>query len=440
MNRIAKGVSLLFVSGILASILIQDYTEVLPLGLFNTERGPYVQLANACLIVISAIFLVLTAEALWGASWRMAGIFRGGLFLVLLTELLLGGVDRFLVSQNPLSSLGGLYYEKRTARGTSVILEKPHAGSTLGFRTDHPYKPVPDHYRILFLGDSYTEGSGRSRDCNYPNVVEHVLRSRRGDIEVMNAGVAGYGPVDALNLLRFLREEGYRFDALLYNLFTENDFTDNLPETDRHVVGGVIFRFPHSWFLRTFHPLNSYLFRYALVLWRVGTLSTEERKQFSREAGPCVFSEEPYREISPLLGELIRQRLAGSQRVVRSRVAQQAFIGAVQAMKAEADKMGIPFLIVVFPDRVIADSEIQTRLNIGPDQLDPINSLHALVYQAAPNVPIIEVADTLRGRSGMYRVGDTHLSDLGNKIAGEYVGDKLVGLLATMHLEKTSQR
>jgi hypothetical protein len=126
--------------------------------------------------------------------------------------------------------------------------------------------------------------------------------------------------------------------------------------------------------------------------------------------------------------------------VARSRDAQQEFIGAVKAMKAEADKMGIPFIIVVFPDRVIADSEIQNRLNIGPDQLDPINSLHALVYQAAPNVPIIEVADTLRGRSGMYRVGDTHLSDLGNKIAGEYVGDKLVGLLATMHLEKTSQR
>jgi hypothetical protein len=34
----------------------------------------------------------------------------------------------------------------------------------------------------------------------------------------------------------------------------------------------------------------------------------------------------------------------------------------------------------------------------------------------------------------MYRMGDTHLSDLGNKIAGEYVGEKLVGLLRTTGL------
>jgi len=82
MNRIAKAVSLLLISVILASILIQDYTDVLPLGLFNAERGPYDQLTNACLIVISAIFVVLAAEALWGASWRMAEIIRGGLFLI----------------------------------------------------------------------------------------------------------------------------------------------------------------------------------------------------------------------------------------------------------------------------------------------------------------------------------------------------------------------
>ena len=431
-----RGGSLLFVAAILASIIVQDYTDVLPLGLVNTAREPYTQLANACLIVTSAIFVTLIAETCCGGRWRLAGAMRGGLFLFMASELLLCGLDRLLVSQNPQSSLGGPYYEKRTARGTWVFLKKAHAGSTLGFRADHPYNRVPDHRRILFLGDSYTEGSGRSRACNYPSVVENMLRNQLGDVEVMNAGVSGYGPVDALNLLGLLREEGYRFDALIYNLFTENDFTDNLPDTDRRIVGGVIFRVPRSWFLRTFHPLHSYLFRYALVVWRMGTFSTEEWRKFSLESGNCIFSEASHGEVSPSLGELIRQRLAGSQRVAQSKRAQQEFIRAIAAMKTEADKLRIPFIAVVFPDRVVADSELRVRLNLDAKQLVSLNSLHALVYQAVPSTPIIEVVEALRGYSDVYRVGDTHLSDLGNKVAGEYVGEKLVGLLATTTLGK----
>ncbi len=427
-----RGGSLLLIIAILTAIIIQDYTGVLPLGLFNTAREPYAQLANACLIVTCSIFLILIAEAWRGGPWRLAGALRGGLALFTVSELLLGGVDRLLVSQNPRSSLGGPYYERRTARGTWVFLKKARAGSILGFRTDHSYKLVPDHRRILFLGDSYTEGSGRSNACNYPNVVEDVLRHELGEVEVMNAGVSGYGPVDALNLLELLREQGYRFDALVYNLFTENDFTDNLPNTDRRIVGGIIFRVPRSWFLRTFHPLNSYLFRYALVVWRMSTLSTEERNQFSLGSGRCVFSEERHDEVSPSLGESIRERLAGSQRVARSKRAQQEFIGAVTAMKAEADQLRIPFIVVVFPDRVVADSTLRARLNIDAKQMAPLNSLHTLIYQALPNTPIMEVAPVLRDRSDVYRVEDTHLSDLGNKIAGEYVGEKLVELLATV--------
>jgi hypothetical protein len=426
--------SLSLVFAILLSIVIQEHTGVLPLGLFNTARESHAQLANACLIVISAIFVTLLAEAWRAGRWRLAAAMRRGLFLLVASELLIGGLDRLLVSRNAQSSLGGPYYERRTSDGTWVFLKKRHAGSPLGFRTDHPYKLVPDHRRILFLGDSYTEGSGRSSACNYPSVVEKVLRDQLLDAEVMNAGVAGYGPVDTLNLLKLLREQGYRFDALVYNLFTENDFTDSLPNTDRRIVGGMIFRVPHSWFLRTFHPLNSYLFRYALLVWRMGTLSAEEEKQFSLEAGNCIFSEKRHGEVSPALGDLIRQRLAGSQRVALSKRAQQEFINTMAAMKTEADKLRIPFIVIVFPDRVIADSELRLRLKLYAKQMAPLDSLHSLVYQALPNVPIIDVVDVLRGHPDMYRMGDTHLSDLGNKIAGEYVGEKLARLLRTTGL------
>jgi len=434
MHRIAKGGATLLLIAIATAIFIQDHTDVLPLGLLNQERDQYTYLSNTCLIVTLAILVTLSVEAWRGRQWRFANAVRGCLVFLVVGELLLFVLDRLFVSKNPQSWLGGPYYERQTARGQWVFLKKAPAGSTLGFRSDHPYKRVPDHPRILFLGDSYTEGSGRSSACNYPSVVEKVLRDRRGDAEVMNAGVAGYGPVDALNLLGLLREEGYRFDALVYNLFTENDFTDNLPETDRRIVGGIIFRSPRSWFLRTFHPLNSYLVRYGLVVWRLSTFSTEERNAISLESGDCIYSEENPTEVSPPLRELIQQRLAGSQRVAQSKRAQQEFIGAVTAMKDEADKLGIPFIIVVFPDRVVIDAELRERLNVGAEQMALLHSLHALVHQAVRDTPVLELAEALQGRPGMYRTDDTHLSDLGNKIAGYYVGEKLAERLASARL------
>ncbi len=438
MHWAERGAALLLVLAILTSIIIQDYTNFLPLGLFNTAREPYRQLANGCLILTLVIFVTLIAEIWWSERLRLAAGLRRGLFLLVASELLLGGVDRLLISQNAQGSWGGPYYERKTGHGEWVFLKKARAGSSLGFRTDHPYNLVPGHRRILFLGDSYTEGSGRSFACNYPNVVEATFRHQFGDVEVMNAGVAGYGPADALNLLGFLREEGYRFDALVYNLFTENDFTDNLPNTERRVIGGIIFRVPRSWFLRTFHPLNSHLFRYAVVAWRMSTLSVEQREQSLLPSGNCVFSEKRHRELSPSLAELIRQRLVGNQRVVESKRAQQEFIDTITVMKTEADKLSIPFVVVVFPDRVVADSELRAQLKIDANQLAPLHSLHALIYQAVPNTPMIEVLEALRGHSEMYRIDDTHLSDLGNKIAGEYVGDKLVRLFTTRSLEKSS--
>ena len=46
--------------------------------------------------------------------------------------------------------------------------------------------------RILFLGDSYTEGSGSASACNYPEVAAQELSERIGaPVEAINAGVGG---------------------------------------------------------------------------------------------------------------------------------------------------------------------------------------------------------------------------------------------------------
>ena len=142
--------------------------------------------------------------------------------------------------------------------------------------------------RLLFLGDSYTEGSGRDAACNYPEVATAALNERaRGRAasrrsSAMNAGVAGYGPEESLALLRFLREEGYRFDAVVLSIFVENDFSDDLPGTERRVVAGINFRFPRSPFLRWLHPLNTRTARYAMFLWQAARIGPLRRRRAAR--------------------------------------------------------------------------------------------------------------------------------------------------------------
>ena len=130
---------------------------------------------------------------------------------------------------------------------------------------------------MLFLGDSYTEGSGSGQACNYPDVAVHTLDSLRATqgkppFSLLNAGVAGYGPRESLALFHYLRDEGYTIDAVVLSLFTENDFTDDLPGTDRRVTGGILFRYPSSTWLRWLHPLNTHTARYAMMFARAGAM------------------------------------------------------------------------------------------------------------------------------------------------------------------------
>ncbi|WP_028324529.1 SGNH/GDSL hydrolase family protein [Desulfatirhabdium butyrativorans] len=430
MERIYRFGAYIYIIAVMIAIVVQDHTTVLPLGLFNQDRKLYALVSNLCLTVSIVMFVVLTVEFWTQRRLRIGNWIRGCLAFFIITELLVFSADRIFVSGNAKSRLGGPYYERQTSRGTWVILKKPHAGGWLASEENAKLKKVSDRFRILFLGDSYTEGSGHGKDCNYPDVVEKTIQSKFANVEVMNAGVAGYGPVDALNLLEFLEEEGYRFDLVVYNMFTENDYTDNLPQTERRVVGGMIFRFPHSWFLRTIHPTNSYLFRYVLVIWKLSTLPEEASSPISFRSGKCVFSREDSTEVSSFLKAFIRERLEGNRMVAQSERAKREVMDAISAMKACAGRLDIPFIIAVFPDRVLVDGNIRQQLHIEYDKLWPLKDLQTLLYRTFSNTPVVSVENALQGLSGMYRWDDTHLSDLGNVTAGSYVAEKLVEFLA----------
>ena len=83
----------------------------------------------------------------------------------------------------------------------------------------------PGSRRIMCLGDSFTWGWGVEAPAIYTHVLEEALEGGDTQIEVMNAGVGGYGTDQ---LLIYLREEAldYSPDLVLYQV-ARNDIRGN---------------------------------------------------------------------------------------------------------------------------------------------------------------------------------------------------------------------
>jgi hypothetical protein len=97
-----------------------------------------------------------------------------------------------------------------------------------GFRAEQEYtyeKPV-GVTRILSLGDSHTQGFECRQDKTFSSVIQQFLAKRGLKVEVINAGVSGFGTAEELV---FLENEGIRYspDVAVLGLYA-NDFDDNI--------------------------------------------------------------------------------------------------------------------------------------------------------------------------------------------------------------------
>jgi lysophospholipase L1-like esterase len=441
--RIAAGAALVGVGAAIAAIVVQDHSGALPLGLFNERAHVYRWLSNACLAVLVGAATVFALEVVRGRRLALGSLLRRVGVSLLLLEGLVFAVDLY-VSRSPHARIGGPYFERANAAGEYVFLRREHAGSAYGFRSATPLPPSPASgtLRLLFLGDSYTEGSGRGFACNYPEVVERALRARTGSaIEVMNAGVGGYGPREEAKLLRLLVGDGYRADAIVLSVFLENDVTDDLPGTDRRVIAGMNERLPHDPFLRAFHPLNARAFRYAVVLWRLGTLSGAERNAAHREDAACLAGDEAFPDPLPKhMRRYVTRREAGSRRVLASPHGMSEFVAAVRDIESEAKALGVPLVVVLFPDRLLADAELRAQFPTEIADSDAPLRVHDAVVTALAGIPIVDTLPLLAALPRAYRKNDTHLSDAGNVAAGEYVAARLAELLPALSAHSDAEK
>jgi hypothetical protein len=86
---------------------------------------------------------------------------------------------------------------------------------------EYPLQKTAGKYRVLILGDSFTEGAHVAED----DLFSARLERANPQLEVLNTGVGGYGTVQ--EYLYFL-SEGVRFKPdLLVLMFFDNDLSDN---------------------------------------------------------------------------------------------------------------------------------------------------------------------------------------------------------------------
>lgn len=113
-------------------------------------------------------------------------------------------------------------YHHDMAKNVSVsnsvwgYLTYPICTNSLGFK-DRAVRDVPlksDKHRIVFIGDSFTEGAGFSYDDTFAGLIDREL-SKQG-VEVFNAAVGSYSPIIYWKKIDYLiNKAGFKFDELV---------------------------------------------------------------------------------------------------------------------------------------------------------------------------------------------------------------------------------
>lgn len=108
-----------------------------------------------------------------------------------------------------------------------------------------PLEPKPQG-RVMVLGDSNVQARFSPQDHSFTGQLQRFLRESSGkQVEVINAGVVGFGPDQSLLRLE-AQIDRYEPNAIVFHVFTENDFGDivrnRLFELD---ASGNLVRTPH---------------------------------------------------------------------------------------------------------------------------------------------------------------------------------------------------
>lgn len=306
-----------------------------------------------------------------------------------------------------------------------------------GLRT-HEYaaeKP-PGVTRLVVLGDSFTAECG---GIPFPDMW-HTIAGRRmdealpGDLEVIALGVPGVGPMFERRMWQL---EGSRLyaDAVLLQLFVGNDFTDEYemalaPDAAASLArASVTVRFVRNAARALAARANRELEDVRVGAGpgegaRRGGYELPEYRELSKQRKPYMSPERLLRIESQRL-RLCEKAQAGAFAELLARVT-----SVIGELHAEVSAAGIPFHVVVIPDRFQVNPDERAAmlefLGMTADQFTPwdMPQRELGAFLDREGIPWLDLLDTMRAAASaepLYFPDDIHWNVRGNAVAAEAV-------------------
>ncbi len=328
-----------------------------------------------------------------------------------------------------------------------------------GFRGP-PLSNDPRVRRVVVYGDSFIEGEFSPDEETYVRVLERRLHTTTSPpIEVVNAGVIGYGP-DQL-LLRMQGELARLKPSLvIIALYADNDFGDLVRNrmfrltVDSQLVPNHYVLSPaiRTYLTAQAHPTG--IRRLHLVRWIDRTLERRrgiigsvvsgmapgERWPPVREYVPWALErgERQYREfvlegrdtVTALLGDHYDADIPVTPDAPSSRYKLAAMERLLAEMRRTLDARGVPGLVLLIPSPIDAcetyDYQVDSLRYPGYDRFRMVRELEAMTRRAG--LPVLNFLPRFRELDACtlyFRFGNNHWNRAGQAAAAQVTADSL---------------
>jgi len=278
--------------------------------------------------------------------------------------------------------------------------------------------------RVLFLGDSFVEGKQVAESEVLTSVLEQAAAAAGRRIEVINAGVSGYGTGEELILWERLGRS-LQPDLVLLG-FYPNDVRNNADRRLFELRDGQVVPIKDAplpnvrWIYDLRKTLASRSHLYMLI--KQG-LDASRTTRAGGDQTPMEAEEVFARDPSP--------KVAGGWGLT---------LALLDALRAKVEADGARFAIILFPTRFQVDDSLwrshaqRNRLDVDEyDLMLPQRQLAA--WSAASGATLIDLLDVFRAanRSNrFYHIVDAHWNPDGHRLAAETIWTELTsrGLIA----------
>jgi len=299
--------------------------------------------------------------------------------------------------------------------------------NSLGLRGPEPAEEKPPGTtRILFLGDSFVEGKQVSDEEVLTTVMERLAGRAGHRVEVINAGVAGYGTGEEVQLWRAIG--GLLKPDIVLLGFYPNDIRNNV---DRDVVTDepgepirVVKAKAHTttaYRVRKYLAARSHLYMLAALGWRQMTGHAEE----PRRPDP---NQEAYRDTG------LDQPMEAEEAFTKRRIPAVArgwtmTLAVTAALKKSVEESGARFALVMFPTRYQVDADLWDR-HCKSERLDPskfdLRKPQKIVGEWTQRfaVDVIDLLDEFRAQNrdnSFYFDIDAHMNAAGHALAAQTI-------------------